>query len=137
MSRSTKQHSRLSYAGRDPKLLKDTPAHLRAQSPAKGEFDQVRDPLYAAQLRDMKKTESQRREEQGRGSLMVKLHKPFPELRPKHEDAPLRSSFNRAWLREQRAAALAYLQAQREAVNTNELDDGQKPKPTIVPEWGQ
>ncbi len=67
-------------------------------------FAHARDPFYSLQLKAMQKTEAQRREESGNGSMMVKLHKPFPELRPKHTLEPLRHSFNQAWLRERRAA---------------------------------
>lgn len=38
---------------------------------------------------------------------MVKLHKPFPELKPKAEQGPVKHSFNQAWLKEYRAAKLA------------------------------
>ena len=69
------------------------------------------------QLKAMEKTEAQRRGESergGRSSNMVKLDKPFPELRPANENAPIRESFNRAWLREQREARMAEYERQRE-----------------------
>ena len=37
----------------------------------------------------------------------------FPQLRPEHEQAPIRETFNRAWLREQCEARLADLERQR------------------------
>ena len=70
----------------------------------------------------MKQTEAQRRgesERSGRGSDMVKMDKPFPELRPANEQAPIRQAFNRAWLREQREARIAELERQREREQQN------------------
>ena len=90
------------------------PDSLRQAGPVKQPFEQARDPLIRAQLADLTKTESQRRgETAGRGSTMVKLHKPFPELKPKHVQGPLHKAFNQAWLREQRAAMLAQLETKR------------------------
>jgi hypothetical protein len=51
---------------------------------------------------------------------MVKRDKPFPELRPEFEQTPIRETFNRAWLREQREARLADLNRQREQHRTLE-----------------
>lgn len=94
-------------------LRRGLPDSLRQARPIKRPFDHARDPLISAQLKDQEKTEAQRREEAaGRGSNMVKLHKPFPELRPRHEQGPLRNTFNQAWLREQREALLARLRAE-------------------------
>ncbi len=94
-------------------LRRGLPDRLRQTPPVKRPFDHARDPLIRAQ--DHGKTETQRREEvSGRGSMMVKLHKPFPELRPKHELRPLRAAFNQAWLREQREAVFAQLETQRQ-----------------------
>jgi hypothetical protein len=76
-------------------------------------FDHARDPLISAQLKAIKQSERQRHEQSGRGSTMVKGDRPFPALRPRDEDDPLRVAFDRAWLQEQRAAVLARLQAQR------------------------
>jgi hypothetical protein len=47
-------------------------------------------------------------------------HKPFPDLRPEFERTPIRETFNRAWLREQREARLADLNRQREQHRTLE-----------------
>ncbi|MDQ3186735.1 MAG: hypothetical protein M3Q16_09855 [Pseudomonadota bacterium] len=73
----------------------------------------------------MEQTEAQRRgdtERTGGGSQMVKRDKPFPELRPDFEQAPIRETFNRAWLREQRAARLADLNRQREQHTIEQAD---------------
>ncbi|MEW8562585.1 MAG: hypothetical protein AB2541_10780 [Candidatus Thiodiazotropha sp.] len=111
-----KQPSRMSYAGRDPVLSRDTPDSLRYTRPVHTPFDHARCPYISRQLKDQGKSEAKRREESGRGSLMVKLHRPFPELRPKHEQGQVRSAFNQAWFREQRAAQLKFLKAQRKVV---------------------
>lgn len=85
-------------------LRQSAPDSFREVSSTRSVFDRVRDPLIAKQLEALKKTESQRRGKQGEGSQMVKLHKPFPELRPRSEMAPKRDAFNRAWRDEQRRA---------------------------------
>ena len=76
-------------------------------------FDHARSPEISQQLNDLQKSEKQRREEGERGSNMVKQDKPYPELRPKLNLEPKRSSFNQAWLREQRAARLEQYQTER------------------------
>ncbi|CAA0099560.1 Uncharacterised protein [Halioglobus japonicus] len=129
MSKNAKRPSRLSFAGRDPDLRRDTPASLQSQSPVQPAFEQVRDPLIRAQHKAMEKTEAQRRGESGRGSTMVKLDKPFPELRPKNDNSQIRPAFNQAWLQEQRAARKAELEDQREALPSRERE----PAPTQ--EW--
>ena len=108
-----KHHSRTSYAGREPELSRATPDSLRHLRALRSPFDHARDSLISTQLRDMEKAEAQRRGEAGRGSAMVRLHRPFPELRPKHDMTQIRPAFNQAWLREQRAAKLAQYQAER------------------------
>lgn len=65
-------------------------------------------------------------EHTGRGSEMVQRDKPFPELRPEHEQAPIREAFNRAWLREQREARMADLERQREERRMIELAERAK-----------
>lgn len=106
-----------SFAGKYSKLANDIPDSFRRAPSPRRAFDYVRDPYIAKQLQALELTEAQRRgesERSGRGSSMVKLHKPFPELRPEHEQTPLREAFNSAWLREQRSARLADLDRQRE-----------------------
>lgn len=92
------------------------PASFQHAPPLHREFDLARDPYIAKQIRAMEQTEAQRRGESGHsgdGSQMVKRDKPFPELRPEFEQTPIRETFNRAWLREQRDARLAELNQQR------------------------
>jgi hypothetical protein len=114
MAGRVKQASRMSHAGRDPVLSRGTPDSLRYTRPVHTPFDHARCPYVSRQLNDQGKSEAQRREESGRGSLMVKLHRPFPELRPKYEEGPIRSTFNQAWFREQRAAQREYMRTQRQ-----------------------
>lgn len=79
--------------------------------PVRREFDQSRDPFIAKQMRDLKRTETERREEQtGRGSAMVKQDQPIASLKPPREigreaDA---QRFRARWLAEQRAVAMEY-----------------------------
>lgn len=105
-----------SFSGKHPDFASDIPDSFRNAPQHRREFDQVRDPYYARQLKAMELTEAQRRgdsERTGRGSEMVKRDKPFPELRPKSEQIPIRETFNCAWLREQREARLLDLEQQR------------------------
>jgi len=92
-----------SFANSDPSLRQAMPDSLKNLQPVRSAFDPVRDPSIALQLKDMNKTESQRREE-GSGSMMVKNHKNFPELKPGYATVVKRQAFNQAWFREQRAA---------------------------------
>ncbi|SFU39580.1 hypothetical protein [Nitrosospira multiformis] len=115
--------STASFAGKHPELANDNPESFRQAPPHHREFDLARDPYIARQIRAMEQTEAQRRgesERSGGGSQMVKRDKPFPQLRPEFEQAPIRETFNRAWLREQREARLADLSRQREQHRTLE-----------------
>ena len=106
-----------SFAGKHPELANDNPESFRQAPPLHRDFDLARDPYIAKQIRAMEQTEAQRRgdsEHTGDGSQMVKRDKPFPELRPDFEQAPMRETFNRAWLREQREARMMELERQRE-----------------------
>ena len=107
--------SRGSFAGSDPALRRDLPRSLREQRPSRTPFDYARDPLKEAQHRAARKTESERRKEGGRGSHMVRLHRPFPVLRPTFAPGSIRGAFDEAWFKEQRAARCARYQAQRQA----------------------
>jgi hypothetical protein len=75
------------------------PASLQQTQELRKEFDGARDPYSNMQREDKRKAEARSREEQGTGSQMVKLHKPFPELRPKSAIAQqsIRHSFNTRW----------------------------------------
>lgn len=115
--------STASFAGKHPELANDNPESFLQAPPLHRDFDLARDPYIAKQIRAMEQTEAQRRgdsERSGGGSQMVKRDKPIPELRPDFEQAPIRETFNRAWLREQRDARLADLNRQREQHRTLE-----------------
>jgi len=121
-----------SFSGKHPELAGEIPASFRQAPPHRQQFDHARDPTVSKQLKAMELTESQRRGESergGRGSEMVKLDKPFPELRPEHERAPIRETFNRAWLREQREARMADYERQREQQRAIEQSN------TMEKEW--
>ena len=102
----------ISYAASQPDLRARLPAAFRHTGTTRRAFDQVRDPLLAEQLRDLNKTEAQRRGEQDQGSLMIKRQRPQPELKPRYHHAITRVQFDLEWLREQRAAMLAYYRQQ-------------------------
>ncbi len=115
-----------SFAGKHPDLAGDRPDSFAQAPSSRREFDHARDRYISLQLKAMEQTEAQRHgesERSGRGSDMVKLSKPFPELRPKLEQAPIREAFNRAWLREQREARLAELERQREHEQQNAIQE--------------
>ncbi len=107
--------STTSFSGKHPDFANDMPDSFRNAPSQRREFDYARDPYIAKQLEAMKLTEAQRRgdSERSGGSKMVKRDKPHPELRPAHEQGPIRETFNRAWLREQREARLNELERQR------------------------
>ena len=104
---------RVSNTWHDPDLRQNAPDSLRDLRSLRPSFDHARDPLTSARLGDMENTEYERRQSRARGSSMVSSDRPFPELRPKHERGPKRTAFDQAWLKEQRAAALAQMEEQR------------------------
>ncbi len=131
-----------SFAGKHPELAGDIPDSFREVPPNRREFDHARDHYISLQLKAMEKTEAQRRgesEHSGRGSDMVKLDKPFPELRPANEQAPIRQAFNRAWLREQREARIAELERQREREQQNAAQEQviEQSRAAMEREWAQ
>lgn len=99
-----------SFARSQPDLAQNAPVSLKKLRSLQIPFDHARSPEISAQLNDLGKSEKERREDGERGSRMVKQHHPYPELRPKHTLGPKRTSFDQAWLREQRAAKLAQYQ---------------------------
>ena len=111
MASHAKARTGASYASRKPGLREGMPEGLRRAGSTRTPFDHARDPWLSKQLKAEKQSEAKRRET-GDGSKMVKLHKPFPELRPKQARGPIRDSFNRAWLREERAAQMQQFEAQ-------------------------
>lgn len=88
-------HAGISSQGREG--LPDT---LRYQQSPHREFVDASDPFACIEREALQKTESQRRGEQHQGSLMVKMDKPFPQLKPKNDHSVIRESFNRRWNKE-------------------------------------
>lgn len=99
---------RADLPGGEPRFYASAPQSREA-------FDKARDPLIAAQKRDLGKSEAQRRFELSRrsdsgqhdqGSGMIRREQPKPVLKPSPALAmgPDRAAFNRAWWDEHRAA---------------------------------
>lgn len=91
------------------------PRFYQSAPPSREAFDNARDPLIAAQKRDLGKSEAQRRFELSRrsdsgshdqGSGMIRREQPRPVLKPSPalSMGPDRAAFNRAWWDEHRAA---------------------------------
>lgn len=97
-----------SYANRAD-LPGGEPRFYASAPKAQDAFDNARDPLIAAQKRDMGKSEAQRRFELTRrdesGSRMVQQDRPKPVLKPSPALAmgSDRAAFNRAWWDEHRS----------------------------------
>ena len=103
------------YSSREARLRQGVPSRLQNAGHVRHDFDHARDPLIRVQLQDLEKAEGQRREE-GDGSKMVKLHKPFPELRPKHDLSQIRGNFNKNWLSEYRSAQMKQFEAREQSL---------------------
>ena len=93
-----KQPSAWSSQGRE-----GLPDSLRNAESPRQEFNDARDPFARAQRLDMQRTEKERRE-QGDGSKMIKMDKPFPELKPANSNVQKRKSFNNELKAEKEAA---------------------------------
>lgn len=122
MTSHASKRTGISYAARKQGLREQMPESLRRAGSTRRPFDDARDPWLRKQREAERKTETQRRET-GDGSEMIKLHKPFPELRPKHERAPIRESFNRAWLREENAARMKQYDTQARQIHREAKHD--------------
>lgn len=98
-----------SYANRAD-LPGGEPSFYASAPKARESFDNARDPLIAAQKRDLGKSEAQRRFELSRrqdsGSDMIRRDQAKPVLKPSPALAmgPDRAAFNRAWSSEDRSA---------------------------------
>jgi len=112
----------ISYAARKEGLREQMPESWHKAKSPRQPFENARDPWLRKQREADKQSEAQRRES-GDGSKMVKLHKPFPELRPKRERSQIRHSFNRAWLREDREARERQFDAQAEKMRQETSQD--------------
>lgn len=96
----------ITFSSREKSLRGDVPPSLHGVKSVRISFNHVRDPFISAQLKSMLQTEKER-QKSGDGSRMVKLHKPFPDLRPKHDTSQIRKSFNQQFLSEQRHEQLS------------------------------
>jgi len=95
LTQNKQGRSRLSYANERPEFVNDNPL-IRKVEPLTQSFENKRCPLHAKQLASEESEEDKRsrrmsrdafkakRRGQGKGSAMVKNHKPFPELKPSH-----------------------------------------------------
>lgn len=110
------------YSSREARLRQGVPSRLQNAGHARHNFDHARDPFISAQRKDLEKAEGQRREE-GDGSKMVKLYKPFPELRPKHDLSQIRGNFNKSWLSEYRSAQMKQFEAQEQHFGSEKTQD--------------
>jgi len=128
MSNRDKKHVNtregISHSSREPSLRGGLPESLRNAEPVRRPFDHARDPYLSKQLNDLKKTEAQRRGE-GDGSRMVKLHKPFPELKPKHDLSQIRQTFNKNWMQEAHAARMTQFDEQERHMRSEARNDRQ------------
>lgn len=114
---------RLSSQGREglPDSLRNTKSPQRS-------FDDARDPSLRLQRQAMRKTEKQRRDALGGGSQMVKMDKPFPQLKPRNAQSEIRKTFDRKWAAEQSRAkrdifdAIDQKHAEREKGQKNRSD---------------
>ena len=113
MAAHNKAGTDIIYSSREARLRQDVPSHLQNAGHVRPGFDRARDPLINAQLKDLKKTEGKRRED-GDGSKMIKLHKPFPELRPKRDLSQIRETFNKNWLSEHRRTQMKQFETQEQ-----------------------
>ena len=84
----------------------DLPLQLQAAPDLTNEFENNRCPYNRLAREAMANTEAENRRANGEGSWMVTMDRPFPELRPKNDNAKhvLRASFNQRWKQEQARA---------------------------------
>lgn len=89
----------ITYAMTELSLRQQAPPSLHRAGHIRETFHQANDGIANEAKRD---------------SEMVKLDKPFPELKPNYARGLKRSSFNQNWLREQRAAKMVDFANQRQ-----------------------
>jgi hypothetical protein len=116
-----KANNGITYSSREKGLRDDMPLSLRGVNSVRISFDHARDPLISKQLKSLSQTETKNRED-GDGSRMVKLHKPFPDLRPKHDISQIRKSFNQQLISEQRHEQLSQFRAQEQQLKSQSVE---------------
>jgi len=114
----------VSHSSREPSLRGDMPESLRKAGSVCSPFDHARDPWLSKQLKAERQTEAKRRES-GDGAKMVKLHKPFPELKPKHDLTQIRKTFNKSWMQEAHAARMAQFDEQAQHMRDQAANEHQ------------
>jgi len=108
----TRSNKAVSYAGADSRLIARLPDALKPDAGVRPTFEHEANPQTHAERLAMEQSEAQRRGEQDPGSMMVKLHKPFPDLKPKYHVEVLRAHFNQQWFQEKRNAQMRSHQEQ-------------------------
>jgi len=106
-------NNQISYAGVDSQLVNRLPHTLKQDARVTPTFEFEANPQRREERRAMELTEKQRRDEQDPGSMMVKLHKPFPNPKPKNHIGVLRSHFNQQWFQEMRRAQMQSYETQQ------------------------
>ena len=123
-----KANKGITFSSQDKRLRRGVPVSLQGVNSARLSFDHARDPLISAQLKSMAQSEASRQED-GNGSRMVKLHRPFPELRPKHDISQIRKSYNQQYLSEHRRAQLSQFRAQEQYSKTQNAEQPEITQP--------
>ena len=123
-----KANKAITFSSQDKRLRRDVPPSLQGVNSVRLNFDHARDPLISAQLKSQSQTEVKNRED-GDGSRMVKLHRPFPELRPKHDISQIRKSYNQQYISEHRRAQLSQFKAQEQYSKTQNAEQPEITQP--------
>lgn len=96
------------------------PSSLNQATSPRQPFEHARDPYLKNYQAHMQKSEKERRDSVGNGSLMVQMDKPFPELKPSNQNAKgaLRQSFNQRWEAEISRAQKQHSEQQQSSAQT-------------------
>lgn len=117
MAANDLSHRYITYAMHEPSLREQAPDCLRRARPLWHEFEKVNDKQQGLHNNKVFTEDAyQRNQGEDGGSKMVKRQKPFPEMKPENYYDVKKSSFNKAWIQEQRDAQMAYLSNQRESM---------------------
>jgi hypothetical protein len=98
-----------SKGGWTPHGWRNLPESVQQAGSLQRTFEEAHSPDLKELREYYKLSEAERREQAGSGSGMVKLSKPFPELKPKSAEAKqaLREDFNQRWEAEKSRAQRA------------------------------
>lgn len=114
MAANERTSAYVSYSMQEPSLREQAPACLRRAGPLSRDFEIANSNQQRTSEHPVLKEDAWQRDDSDGGSKMVKRHKPFPELKPKNDYDVRKSSFDRAWIQEQRDAQMAFFSDQRE-----------------------